>query len=69
MLTEKQITKLNHQIRQEEVMENPTVTLIRAAKRANLPFKDVMEYVITRALQDAHTNISDTVNGSPPVLL
>lgn len=67
MLTQEQITKLNREICQEEASENPMITLIKASRRADLPFKDVMEYIITHALQDARNNISDTTNESPHI--
>jgi len=67
MLTQEQIDQLNREICQEEASENPMVTLIRASRRADLPFKDVMEHIITRALQDAHKSTGDAVNESPHV--
>ena len=67
MLTEEQLKRLNSEICREKVSVNPMVTLINASRRANLPFKDVMEHIITRALQDAHKSIGDAVNESPHV--
>ena len=68
MLTQEQINQLNHRIRQEKPTGNPMVTLIRAAKQAEIPFKDVLEHVIIRALQEARNETGDPVNGSSPLV-
>lgn len=67
MLNSEQITQLNQKIRQEQASGNPMVTLIRAAKQAEIPFKDVLEYAIIRTLQDARTDNGDLVNGPSPL--
>lgn len=68
MLTQEQITQLSHKIRQETETRNPMVALIKAAKGAELPFKDVLEYVLSRALQDIRNDSGNPVNGSPSIV-
>ena len=60
MLTPEQLAKLNQEICQSTANGNPMAKLIIAAKRANLSFKDVLEYMALRMLQDAQKSIIHT---------
>lgn len=53
MLTQEQLDRLNCAIRQDYSTDGPLLKLANAAKRENLAFQDIIEYLVVQAVENA----------------
>lgn len=61
MLTPEQLASLNRAIRQGDPGENQYIRVVKATEQAGLSFLEVLEHLLTQAVENAyHIDVSPT---------